>query len=165
MGPRIGPCGRTGKRSDDADRGVGGEQRGEPGRDRARLRLRRDRLSEVDLVFHPQCYDHDGHFAGSDAVRAAAFLQYANDPAFVLIWFLRGGYGSNRILGTVMPQLGEAARRKAYLGYSDVDLRARSMRGASGGRRMARWRATSAARMGTRRWRARSAGSRGGTGR
>ncbi|KAK0358664.1 hypothetical protein LTR94_034498, partial [Friedmanniomyces endolithicus] len=27
---------------------------------------------EVDLVFHPQCYAHDGHFAGSDAVRAAA---------------------------------------------------------------------------------------------
>ncbi|MEH3047564.1 LD-carboxypeptidase [Sphingomonas adhaesiva] len=75
---------------------------------------------DVDLVFHPQCYAHDGHFAGSDAVRAAAFLQYANDPAFDAIWFLRGGYGSNRILSTIMPQLGAAARTKTYLGYSDV---------------------------------------------
>ena len=75
---------------------------------------------EVDLVFHPQCYAHDGHFAGSDAVCAAAFLEYANDPAFDAIWFLRGGYGSNRILSTIMPQLKEPARRKAYLGYSDV---------------------------------------------
>lgn len=75
---------------------------------------------DVDLVFHPQCYAQDGHFAGSDAVRAAAFLQYANDPAFDAIWFLRGGYGANRILNTIMPQLNEAARRKTYLGYSDV---------------------------------------------
>ncbi|MEG8039034.1 LD-carboxypeptidase [Sphingomonas sp. LR60] len=75
---------------------------------------------EIDLVFHPQCYAHDGHFAGSDAVRAAAFLEYANDPAFDAIWFLRGGYGSNRLLATIMPHLGAAARTKTYLGYSDV---------------------------------------------
>jgi muramoyltetrapeptide carboxypeptidase len=75
---------------------------------------------EVDLVFHPQCFEVDGHFAGSDARRAAAFLDYANDPGFDAIWFLRGGYGSNRILSTVMPQLGPAARHKAYLGYSDM---------------------------------------------
>ena len=75
---------------------------------------------DVDLLFHPQCYAHEGHFAGSDAVRAAAFLEYANDPSIDAIWFLRGGYGSNRILGTIMPQLNEAARRKTYLGYSDV---------------------------------------------
>ena len=75
---------------------------------------------EVDLVFHPQCYASDGHFAGSDAVRAAAFVEYANDPAFDALWFLRGGYGSNRILSAVMPRLGAAARPKTYLGYSDV---------------------------------------------
>ena len=75
---------------------------------------------EVDLVFHPQCYDHDGHFAGSDATRAAAFLQYANDPSIDALWFLRGGYGSNRILAEIMPKLGEAARHKTYMGYSDV---------------------------------------------
>lgn len=75
---------------------------------------------EVDLVFHPQCFESDGHFAGSDAVRAAAFLQVANDPAYDAVWFARGGYGSNRILARVMPELGPAAGRKAYAGYSDV---------------------------------------------
>ncbi|SEN38805.1 muramoyltetrapeptide carboxypeptidase [Sphingomonas gellani] len=74
---------------------------------------------DVDLVFHPQCYASEGHFAGSDAVRAAALLELANDPAFDAIWFARGGYGSNRILHQVMPQLGPAARHKTYLGYSD----------------------------------------------
>ncbi|OQW41839.1 MAG: LD-carboxypeptidase [Proteobacteria bacterium SG_bin5] len=74
----------------------------------------------VELVIDPQCYLSDGHFAGPDAVRAAAFLAMANDPAIDAIWFARGGYGSGRILAAVMPQLGPAAARKAYLGYSDM---------------------------------------------
>ncbi|WP_448663399.1 LD-carboxypeptidase [Sphingomonas sp. CJ20] len=75
---------------------------------------------EHEIVFHPQCYLVDGHFAGSDAVRAAAFLEFANDPGFDAIWFARGGYGSNRILETAMPQLGPAARHKTYVGFSDM---------------------------------------------
>jgi muramoyltetrapeptide carboxypeptidase len=74
----------------------------------------------VELVIHPQCWAEDGHFAGSDAARAAAFLEFANDPAFDAIWFLRGGYGSNRILPIILPQLGPAARHKTYVGYSDM---------------------------------------------
>jgi muramoyltetrapeptide carboxypeptidase len=73
-----------------------------------------------EIVFHPQCYLSDGHFAGPDAARAAAFLEYANDPAFDAIWFARGGYGSNRILAEVMPKLGPAANRKTYIGFSDM---------------------------------------------
>ena len=64
---------------------------------------------EVELVFHPQCVTTDGHFAGSDFARAEAFVQFANDPALDAIWFLRGGYGSNRILQMAMPELGRAA--------------------------------------------------------
>ncbi|WP_174292255.1 LD-carboxypeptidase [Sphingomonas bacterium] len=75
---------------------------------------------DADLIFSSQCWEEDGHFAGSDASRAAAFLQMANDPAIDAIWFLRGGYGSNRLLTSVMPQLGPAAWHKAYCGYSDV---------------------------------------------
>lgn len=73
-----------------------------------------------EIVFHPQCYLSEGHFAGPDAVRAQAFLDFANDPAFDAIWFARGGYGSNRILHQVMPQLGPAARDKTYVGFSDM---------------------------------------------
>lgn len=75
---------------------------------------------EVDLVFHPQCFAQAGHFAGSDAVRAAAFVEYANDPSMSAVWFVRGGYGSNRILADALPRLNDAARAKTYLGYSDV---------------------------------------------
>ena len=75
---------------------------------------------EVDIVFHPQCFENEGHFAGPDARRAAAFLEFANDPGFGAIWFARGGYGSNRILGRVMPQLNDAAKTKKYVGYSDM---------------------------------------------
>jgi muramoyltetrapeptide carboxypeptidase len=74
----------------------------------------------AELVFHPQCFQNHGHFAGPDAMRAAAFLEFANDSSFDAIWFARGGYGSNRILEAVMPQLGPAASHKTYLGYSDM---------------------------------------------
>lgn len=74
----------------------------------------------VDLVFHPQCFLNEGHFAGPDATRAAAFLEFANDPAFDALWFARGGYGSNRILDAVIPKLGPAAATKSWLGYSDM---------------------------------------------
>ena len=73
-----------------------------------------------ELVFHPQCFLECGHFAGPDAERAAALIAVANDPSFDAVWFARGGYGSNRIAATVIPHLTEAARNKAYLGYSDM---------------------------------------------
>jgi muramoyltetrapeptide carboxypeptidase len=72
-----------------------------------------------NLLFHPQCFLKDGHFAGKDAARASAFVEMANDPAIDAIWFARGGYGANRVAGAIIPQLNAAARQKAYLGYSD----------------------------------------------
>ena len=75
---------------------------------------------QVELVIDPQVYLESGHFAGPDAIRAEAFLKYANDPAIDAIWFGRGGYGSNRILADVMPHLGPAARTKSYMGFSDM---------------------------------------------
>jgi len=74
----------------------------------------------VELLFHPQCFLSSGHFAGDDAARARAFLEVANDPGFDALWVARGGYGSARIAGTVIAQLGDAARQKVYLGYSDA---------------------------------------------
>ena len=76
----------------------------------------------LELHFHPQCYLAAGHFAGSDAARAAAFLEIANDPSFDVLWFGRGGYGSGRIAEQALPQLAEAARSKTYLGYSDAGV-------------------------------------------
>lgn len=75
---------------------------------------------EIELIFSPQCFLRDGHFAGSDEVRAQAFVEAANDPAFDAIWCARGGYGSCRIAGDVIAALSPAARDKSYLGYSDA---------------------------------------------
>ncbi len=73
-----------------------------------------------EIHFHPQCFMECGHFAGDDATRSAAFVEMANDPGLDAVWFARGGYGSCRLLEAIVPQLGDAARDKIYLGYSDV---------------------------------------------
>lgn len=73
-----------------------------------------------EILFHPQCFLRDGHFAGDDEARAAAFVEMANDPAIDAIWIGRGGYGACRIAEAVVAGLGEAARTKTYLGYSDA---------------------------------------------
>jgi len=73
----------------------------------------------VELVFHPQCFLVDGHFAGDDAARGQAFVDYANDSAFDAVWFARGGYGACRFAETAIGRLSRAARDKTYLGYSD----------------------------------------------
>lgn len=74
----------------------------------------------LEIVFHPQCFLSDGHFAGSDEVRAAAFLEVANDERFDALWFAHGGYGAGRLTELVLPRLNDAARCKTYLGYSDA---------------------------------------------
>ena len=76
--------------------------------------------ARVELVFHPQCHLSAGHFAGDDAARAAAFVEVANEPKFDAVWFGRGGYGSGRIAELALPKLTAAAKRKIYLGYSDI---------------------------------------------
>jgi muramoyltetrapeptide carboxypeptidase len=78
------------------------------------------RFPSVELVFHPQCFLSHRHFAGEDEVRAAAFVEVADDPGFDALWFARGGYGSCRIAEEVIARLGPAARDKIYLGYSDA---------------------------------------------
>jgi muramoyltetrapeptide carboxypeptidase len=84
--------------------------------------LAAERYPSAELHFHPQCFLSSGHFAGSDGERAAAFVEIANDASFDALWFGRGGYGAGRIAAPALPKLTEAARRKAYLGYSDAGV-------------------------------------------
>ena len=74
----------------------------------------------VTLDFHPQCFAVDGHFAGSDHARLAAFLDCANDPRCDAVWFARGGYGAVRIAEAALAGLAPAAQDKLFLGYSDA---------------------------------------------
>jgi muramoyltetrapeptide carboxypeptidase len=82
--------------------------------------LAAERFPEVRLEFHPQCFLVHNHFAGTDRQRADGFLEAANDPGVDALWFARGGYGSCRIAEEVLARLGEAARAKTWLGYSDA---------------------------------------------
>jgi muramoyltetrapeptide carboxypeptidase len=79
-----------------------------------------DRTPEI--VFHPQCFASNGHFAGDDETRVRAFLDIANDASFDAVWFARGGYGSCRVAEAIMGGLTESSRRKAYVGYSDAGM-------------------------------------------
>lgn len=87
-----------------------------------------------DIWFHPQCFRSCGHFAGTDAERAAAFLDVANDDSVDVLWFGRGGYGSFRLVEAVLAGLRPAAGRKTYLGYSDAGAMLGALYGAGVGR-------------------------------
>ena len=83
-------------------------------------RLYSDRTPEI--VFHPQCFASHGHFAGDDETRAHAFVEIANDESYDAVWFGRGGYGSCRVVESIMPRLRQPSREKAYLGHSDAGM-------------------------------------------
>ena len=74
----------------------------------------------LEIVFHPQCFETAGHFAGPDATREDALVAVANDPAVDAVWFARGGYGACRIAERAIARMGAAARGKTFLGYSDA---------------------------------------------
>ncbi|PKP65076.1 MAG: LD-carboxypeptidase [Alphaproteobacteria bacterium HGW-Alphaproteobacteria-7] len=71
------------------------------------------------VTFHDQSFERAGHFAGDDLRRLTALLECANDPAFDVVWFAKGGYGSNRIAEAAVAQMNASARAKTYVGFSD----------------------------------------------
>lgn len=75
---------------------------------------------DCDVIFHPQCFLSDGHFAGTDEQRLSALREVMADPAIDAVWFARGGYGSNRIAEAAAKGIPEAARSKTFMGYSDT---------------------------------------------
>ena len=72
------------------------------------------------IVFHPQCFMAQGHFAGPDAVREDALVEVANDPEVDAVWFGRGGYGADRVAERAIGRMDERAHGKTFLGYSDA---------------------------------------------
>lgn len=72
------------------------------------------------VTFHDQCFERAGHFAGDDLRRLTALLECANDPAIDVVWFAKGGYGSNRIAEAAVAQMNRHARAKTYVGFSDA---------------------------------------------
>jgi muramoyltetrapeptide carboxypeptidase LdcA involved in peptidoglycan recycling len=74
----------------------------------------------VELVIHDQCFEVEGHFAGSDARRIAALVECANDSSVDAVWFARGGYGACRVAETAIAKFTHDAQAKTFLGYSDA---------------------------------------------
>lgn len=109
--------------------------------------------------FHEQCFAEQGHFAGPDILRLEALVECANNPDFDIVWFAKGGYGSNRIAQAAIARFNDAAREKTYAGFSDcgyflgalyragigqpvhasMPVSARSERGREAVRRVLRW--------------------------
>jgi muramoyltetrapeptide carboxypeptidase len=84
------------------------------------VRALAERRGDCELVIHPQCFLSDGHFAGPDEARLAAFCEVMADASIDAVWFARGGYGSNRIAEAALAGLRDAARGKTCMGYSDA---------------------------------------------
>ena len=74
----------------------------------------------VEIVFHSQCFQIAGHFAGTDAMREDALVEVANDPKFDAVWLARGGYGACRIAERAIARMGPHAKAKPFVGYSDA---------------------------------------------
>lgn len=80
-----------------------------------------DRLGEFgcSVTISSQAYRREGYLAGSDDERAAALAEALADDANDIIYCLRGGYGSVRLLSLLDPNaFGE--RRKVVIGFSDI---------------------------------------------
>lgn len=80
--------------------------------------LAKAEFPELQLDFHPQCFADGGHFAGPDEMRLGALLACANSAADV-VWFAKGGYGSNRIVAQAVAALDGRQSAQHWIGYSD----------------------------------------------
>jgi len=68
---------------------------------------------------YPSCHAQRGFLAGDDALRAADLHSAFADPEVRLVWCLRGGYGSARLLPLLdLPRIQQG--HKLLVGYSDI---------------------------------------------
>ena len=88
--------------------------------EKAALELVAGEFHDHSITFHDQCFLQAGHFAGTDQQRLGALLDCANDPDVDVVWFAKGGYGSNRIAEAAIAQMNKSARSKTYVGFSDM---------------------------------------------
>ena len=77
------------------------------------------RNAGFQVVHRPDIDDRRGYLAGSDARRAAELQELWRDDRVDAILCARGGYGCQRILDALDPELAREAR-KPLVGYSDV---------------------------------------------
>ncbi|ANU07784.1 LD-carboxypeptidase [Paraurantiacibacter namhicola] len=118
-----------------------------------------EEFPQHSVWFHEQCFASQDHFAGPDQQRMDALVECANHPDYDAVWFAKGGYGSNRIAQAATTFMDGEARRKTFVGFSDMGyllamlykldigqqvhgpmpVSARSESGREGVRRVLRW--------------------------
>jgi muramoyltetrapeptide carboxypeptidase len=90
------------------------------------LAIGAERLQDegFEVYLHPQVKKVEGLYAGSDAERALAFLDYAFDPDLDVVWAARGGYGAIRILPILDEIVAKVGRPepKTLVGFSDLTI-------------------------------------------
>jgi muramoyltetrapeptide carboxypeptidase len=64
----------------------------------------------------PQVFARAHQLAGDDDARALSLMKALENPEIDIVWAVRGGYGSLRLLSRLDP---DAARAKVFAGYSD----------------------------------------------
>ena len=74
---------------------------------------------KLHVVKGTHLFSRNGHFAGTDAARAADFQKALDDPKIKAIWCARGGYGTVRILDR-LDYTKFKAHPKWIIGYSDI---------------------------------------------
>lgn len=70
-------------------------------------------------IVGPHVLDCNGHKAGTDADRAADFMDFYADPAIDLVWCARGGYSAYRLWPLLDWTKLAALPPKMVIGYSD----------------------------------------------
>jgi len=80
-----------------------------------------DRLRDLgcSVTVSPQVYQREGFLAGSDKERATALASALADDAIDIVYCLRGGYGSVRLLPLLDPN-SFGAKPKVVIGFSDI---------------------------------------------
>ncbi len=80
-----------------------------------------DLASRLQVALQPETFSDAAppYHANSDEIRAFLFAQALADPEVEVIWALRGGYGSNRIL-KLLENAPALKKPKLFIGYSDM---------------------------------------------
>ncbi len=70
-------------------------------------------------VYSHCVFEKHGEFAGKDWIRAEDFEKWFREPDVSMVWAIRGGYGSSRILSFLNLDT-ISSSKKIFLGYSDM---------------------------------------------
>ena len=89
--------------------------------DEIAVAIRKMESAGYRVVYEEDLFAEFHQFAGEDPIRVATFQRYLDDPAIRMIWCVRGGYGSVRIID----QLDFTAFQKSpkwIAGFSDITV-------------------------------------------